>query len=81
MNGQFPFRGLANVAILCKKPITGERKRPGRFWINVNNCLFLKYYQGLQGRAIEFNLYPTFDYAMTSNGVQPVAGMTLSMQF
>ena len=35
----------------------------------------MKYYQGLQGRAIEFNLYPTVDYAMTSNGVQPYAGM------
>lgn len=39
------------------------------------------YYQDLQGRAVEFNLYPTVNYAMTSNGTQPVAGMTLSLQF
>nr|ACA61153.1 TM2 [uncultured microorganism] len=39
------------------------------------------YYQDLQGRAVEFNLYPSVNYAMTSNGAQPVAGMTLSMQF
>ena len=39
------------------------------------------YYQDLQGRAFEFNLYPAVNYAMTADGVMPVAGMTLSMQF
>ena len=40
------------------------------------------YYQDLRGgRAIEFNLYPTVNYAMTPNGAQPVTGMALSMQF
>ena len=39
------------------------------------------YYQDLQKHAFEFDMYPTFDYAMTSNGMKPVAGMTLSLQF
>ena len=40
------------------------------------------YYQDLHGgRALEINLYPTVDYAMTSTGTAPVAGMTLSLQF
>ena len=39
------------------------------------------YYQDLQKHAFEFNMYPTVNYAMTSNGMKPVAGMTMSMQF
>ena len=40
------------------------------------------YHQDLQGRhAAEFNLYPSVDFAMMSNGVKPVTGMTLSMKF
>ena len=39
------------------------------------------YYQDLQKHAFEFDMYPTFDYAMTSNGMKPVTGMTLSLQF
>lgn len=37
--------------------------------------------QDLQKHAFEFNMYPTVNYAMTSNGMKPVAGMTMSMQF
>lgn len=40
------------------------------------------YYQDLMGvRAMEVNLYPSVDLAMTANGTKPVAGFTLSMQF
>ena len=40
------------------------------------------YYQDLNGsRAMEFNMYPTVDLAVTSKGAAPVAGMTLSLQF
>ncbi|MBR4818303.1 MAG: hypothetical protein IKZ72_06680 [Bacteroidales bacterium] len=40
------------------------------------------YYQDLQGgRAIDIDLYPSVDFAMTSNGMTPVTGMTLSMKF
>lgn len=40
------------------------------------------YFQDLQGgRAFEFELYPTVNYALTSDGSKPVAGMTLSMRF
>ena len=40
------------------------------------------YYQDLMGvRAMEVNLYPSIDLAMTANGAKPVAGFTLSMQF
>lgn len=40
------------------------------------------YYQDLQGNhSLEFNLYPSVDYAMTTNGYRPVTGMTLSMRF
>lgn len=40
------------------------------------------YFQDLNGgRAMEFNMYPSVDFAMTSKGTAPVAGMTLSLQF
>lgn len=39
------------------------------------------YYQDLQGRAIDVNLYPSIDYALTADGTKPVAGMKLSVQF
>lgn len=40
------------------------------------------YYQDLTGkRAMEFSLTPSFDYAMTADGTQPVAGMTLALRF
>lgn len=39
------------------------------------------YYQDLGGRAMEFNVYPSVDLAMTADGTTPVAGMTLSLQF
>lgn len=40
------------------------------------------YYQDLAGgRAMEFSLPPSFDYAMTSDGTKPVAGMTLAVRF
>ena len=40
------------------------------------------YFQDLNGgRAMEFNMYPSVDIAMTSMGTAPVAGMTLSLQF
>ena len=39
------------------------------------------YYNDLQRRTMEMNLYPTLDYAMTATGAAPVAGMTLSVKF
>ena len=40
------------------------------------------YFQDLNGgRAMEINMYPTVNLAMTSQGATPVAGMALSLQF
>ena len=40
------------------------------------------YFQDLNGgRAMEINMYPTVNLAMTSQGTTPVAGMALSLQF
>ena len=40
------------------------------------------YYQDLQGsRSMELKFYPSVDYAMTSNGNQAVAGMTVALRF
>ena len=39
------------------------------------------YYNDLQRRSMQMNLYPTFDYVMTAQGAAPVAGVTLSMKF
>lgn len=39
------------------------------------------YYQDLGGRAMELDVYPSVDLAMTADGTKPVAGMTLSLQF
>ena len=40
------------------------------------------YNRDLVGKhAMELNLYPSVDFAMTSNGTKPVAGMTLAVNF
>ena len=39
------------------------------------------YYQDLQMRPVEFRAYPSVSSAITSQGIRPVAGLTLSMQF
>lgn len=39
------------------------------------------YYSDFQRRSMEMGLYPSLDYAMTANGITPVAGMKLSVQF
>ena len=40
------------------------------------------YYQDLAGRrSMEFNLYPSVDYAMTAGGTKLVPGMALSVRF
>lgn len=39
------------------------------------------YYQDIQSRAMELKFYPSVDYAMTSNGNQAVAGMTVALRF
>ena len=40
------------------------------------------YNNDLQGkRAMEFNMYPSFDFAMTANGTKAVPGMTLALTF
>lgn len=40
------------------------------------------YNQDLQGRrSMEVGLYPSMDFAVLPDGVKPVAGMTLSVQF
>ena len=39
------------------------------------------YYQDLQMSPVEFKMYPSVSYINTSDGLKPVAGMTLSLQF
>ena len=40
------------------------------------------YFQDLNGgRAVEINMYPSVDIAMTSMGAAPVAGMTFALSF
>ena len=39
------------------------------------------YYQDLQMRPVEFRAYPSVSSAITSQGIRPVAGLPLSMQF
>jgi len=40
------------------------------------------YYQDMTGgRSFEMDMYPSVQYALTSDGAKPVAGMTLSMRF
>ena len=39
------------------------------------------YYQDLQMRPVEFKAYPSVSYIHTSNGITPVTGMTMSLQF
>lgn len=40
------------------------------------------YFQDLQGRrTMEFNMYPSVDLSMTSDGARPVAGMGVSVRF
>ena len=39
------------------------------------------YYQDLQGKSMVIDLYPSFDYTLTSEGFAPVTGMTLSLRF
>lgn len=40
------------------------------------------YFQDLQGRrTMEFNMYPSVNLSMTSDGARPVAGMGVSVRF
>ena len=39
------------------------------------------YYQDLQMRPVEFSMYPSVSYTHTPDGLKPVTGMTLSLQF